>query len=416
MNKSIKMLLALLAVVALIAAGCGDDDDTEAGSGDDAADSGDDASGDDGDDAGDDMSDDGDDAGDDMSDDGDDAGDDMGDYTTVGEGVEVKMGRANWSTGYVQAEIYKQLLEMAGYSVTSPADQELAPGLGYIAMQDGTIDFWANSWYPGHFSWLAAELPDGSEVGDHLTIFEEGPLPAAGLQGFLVTKTVAEDNDIVSIDQINGDPDLVALFDRDDDGVADIFGCPESWTCDDIIENMIAFHGWENIAQIKAGYDAMIADAVGLVNNGDPMIIYTWQPSGYVTQLVPGGNVLWLTTHPTDVLDDSNPAGIEDGENHDQGEGGTGFGADLCTQPCQLGWQAADVLVTANNDFLAANPFAAELFKLVNLPVLDISLAILEYDNGDQSEESVVALAAGWIEANADTVDGWLTAAYDASS
>ncbi len=411
MNKSMKMLLALLAVFALIAAACGDDDDTDAGAGDDAAaDDGDDAA-DDGDAAADD--------GDDMADDGDDAADDMADdmgYGSVGEGVTVKMGRANWSTGYVQAEIYKQILEQAGYTVESPSLQELAPALGYIAMADRDIDFWANSWYPGHFSWLETELPDGSLVEEHVTIYEEGPLPDQGLQGFLITKSVAEANGISSINQINGDPDLVALFDSDDNGKAEILGCPESWTCDDITESMIAFHGWDNIEQTKAGYDAMIAQAIDNVGAEEPVIIYTWQPSGYVAQLRPGDNVLWLTAHPDEVLDDSNPLDLEGGSGWDQGEGFSGFGEEFCTQPCQLGWEAADILVTASNDFIAENPFLDELFKLVVLNVLDIASAILEYDNGEKTEDDVVRIAGAWMETNADTVDGWLQAAYDATS
>ncbi|MDE0497295.1 MAG: hypothetical protein OXH86_08075, partial [Acidimicrobiaceae bacterium] len=80
---------------------------------------------------------------------------------TPGEGVSVTMGRANWSTGYFQAELYKQLLEELGYTVSDPAELELGPNLGYIAMAEGQMDFWANSWYPGHLAWLAGELPDG---------------------------------------------------------------------------------------------------------------------------------------------------------------------------------------------------------------------------------------------------------------
>lgn len=39
-----------------------------------------------------------------------------------GEGVEVTMARANWSTGYMQAAIYQQLLEELGYTVSDPSE------------------------------------------------------------------------------------------------------------------------------------------------------------------------------------------------------------------------------------------------------------------------------------------------------
>ena len=86
-----------------------------------------------------------------------------------GEGVSVTMARADWQSGYFQAQVYKLLLEELGYDVSEPSETELGPSLAYLAMAQGEVDFWANSWYPGHDAWWAPELPDGSEVGDHLT-------------------------------------------------------------------------------------------------------------------------------------------------------------------------------------------------------------------------------------------------------
>ena len=74
---------------------------------------------------------------------------------TPGEGVSVTSGRANWSTGYVQAEIYTSLLRELGYDVTESADMELGPQNAFMAMASGDMDFWANSWMPGHQSWLS---------------------------------------------------------------------------------------------------------------------------------------------------------------------------------------------------------------------------------------------------------------------
>ena len=46
---------------------------------------------------------------------------------TPGEGVSVTSGRASWSTGYVQAEIYTALLRELGYTCllyTSPSPRD----------------------------------------------------------------------------------------------------------------------------------------------------------------------------------------------------------------------------------------------------------------------------------------------------
>ena len=47
-----------------------------------------------------------------------------------GEGVEVLAGRADWSSGYFQAALYKLLLEELGYSVSDPSQFEMGPSGG----------------------------------------------------------------------------------------------------------------------------------------------------------------------------------------------------------------------------------------------------------------------------------------------
>ena len=443
MKKNRALLwLALLAAFALFVASCGDDDSdttTTPDDGDDMADDdGDDMADDDGDDMadddGDDMADDdgddmADDDGDDMADDdgddmADDDGDDMAEDMLPGEGISVTMARADWSTGYYQAQIFKQLLEELGYDVSEPSEKELGPSLAYLAMAEGDVDFWANSWYPGHDSWWAPELPDGSFVGDHLekvgAVFLGG-----GLQGFLITKTTADEYGITHIDQINDDPEIRALFDSDGDGVAEIYGCQESWTCDDIITNQIAFNGWDNITQTIAGYEAMFAEATGKAEAGDPMVIYTWTPSGYITELRPGDNVYWIGMEET--LDDSNPSGVGGGEAHDQRYwAGTtdlvelAIPAEQCPAAadaghCPLGWVPADIQVTANSDWLAANPPAAELLRAAKLSVVEVSIVNVEQSDGNWTEAEIAQAASNWIADNRDQVDPWLAAGLAAA-
>ncbi|MDH3498717.1 MAG: hypothetical protein OEM97_01215, partial [Acidimicrobiia bacterium] len=221
------------------------------------------------------------------------------DMAMPGEGVTVTMGRADWSTGYFQAAVYHELLEELGYEVSDPADLELGPSLAYLSMAQGDFDFWVNSWYPGHMSWWEPELPDGTQVGDSLIAY--GPTPstagefalnftntggemvAGGLQGYLITKSFADEYGITTMDEFNSNAGAIAAYDAQDpvpnNGVADIYGCQESWTCDNIILSQIAFGNgsepWTNIQETIAGYDAMVAEAVAKANRGEPMIIYT---------------------------------------------------------------------------------------------------------------------------------------------
>jgi glycine betaine/proline transport system substrate-binding protein len=326
-----------------------------------------------------------------------------------GDGVSLTMCRANWASGYIQAEIVRQILQQAGFEVSDPSVIELGPSNAYTAMAEGSCDFWTNSWYPGHFSWYENELSDGSLVGDHVEAVP-GLFQDSGVQGFLVTKSWAEDNNISTVDQINRDESLWSQFDSDGNGKGEILGCPESWTCDDIIESQIAFGNgtepWDNMEETKAEYDALFAEMVNRVNAGEPGILYTWSPASYLTVLVPGDNVLWLSVEA--VLDDSNPLGKEGGENHQQEEGFTAFGADMCTQPCQLGWSAADIQVSARTDMLDATPFLRNLFPLIKPSILDISFLQVDQTDGDGSQAHVAQLASGWMAENADAVASWI--------
>jgi len=349
---------------------------------------------------------------------GDDGGDDGG-GALPGEGVSINMGRANWASGYFQAYVYQQVLQELGYDISNPADTELDPSLAYLAMAQGDIDFWVNSWYPGHGAWLEAELPDDSLVGDHV----EGlgaSFAGGGIQGWLIEKDFADEFGVYTMEQFNSNADAIAAYDAEDpepgNGIADIYGCPESFTCDNIIQNMIAFGEWNNVAQVIAGYDAMFAEAEDKVGDGIPAIIYTWTPTAYVAKLVPGVNVYWMGAET--VLDDSNPAEQEGGAEHQQELGPTGatsfvaIPADQCPSAadtddglCPMGWLPATVTPTANSTILEDNPVFEALLANLSLPVVDISLANFAADQAGGSEETYNDLATEWIANNRVIVD-----------
>jgi len=388
MKRNRLLLIAVAAIFTLIAASCGDDDDSSSTAAEPATEEA--------------------------------APAEEAAAALPGEGVSVTMARADWSTGYFQAYVYRALLTELGYDVSDPAELELGPSLAYLAMAEGDFDFWVNSWYPGHNSWWAPELPDGTLVGDHLEVVGE-ELIAGGLQGYLMTKSFADEFGITSLDELNDNADALAAFDAADpvpgNGIADIYGCQESWTCDNIIQQQIAFSGWENIQQVIAGYDAQVAEAIDKANSDTPMVVYTWTPSAYITKLIPGTNVVWVTVDA--VLDDSNPLGEEGGADHSQLPGTANIGADFCpgaadAGTCQLGWIAADIQVTGNSDFLAANPAAKALFAQVVLPVIDVSLANVAQDAGQNTSADIQGLAAEWITDNRALVDTWLDAALAA--
>jgi glycine betaine/proline transport system substrate-binding protein len=379
-KKSLTLLLAVAAAALLILAACGSDDDSSSSSSSEASAA---------------------------------ATTEAAMSMTPGEGVSVTSGRANWSTGYVQAEIYTALLRELGFTVSESADMELGPQQAFMAMAAGDMDFWANSWMPGHQSWLNGEMTDGSLVGDHVTVVGE-EMMAGGLQGFLVTKGFAEEYEVWTLEDLDNNADAIAAYDATDanpgNGMVDIMGCPEDWTCDNIINSMLVGGGYKHLVQVKAGYDAMWAQAVDMVNEGIPVVAYTWTPSAYITQIRPGDNAYWIGMEY--ILDDSNPDGQDNGETWDQRPGTAAIGENMCPARsadglCPIGWAAADIKAAGNNDFMAANPAAGQLLTDIKLSVMDVSVANVAQAAGADPKD----LAADWIAGNRATVDGWLDAA-----
>ena len=188
-----------------------------------------------------------------------------------------------------------------------------------------------------------------------------------------------------------------------DDGVLQLLGCPEGWGCHITINAWIENAGWTAVDQLKVGsYDVLIAEAVSRDSAGVPYIVYSWAPSSYVADLRPGDNAVWLSTSDPSI----SPSQVE---------GAASLGEGQCSaDPCNLGWDAADIRVTANNDFLAANPAAAKLFELVEISPVDVALQNVAYSLGEDTEQDIDRHAADWLSVNRDTVNRWLTAARNA--
>lgn len=338
---------------------------------------------------------------------------------THSEGAFI-MGQANWDSGWVHAHILHDLVEELGYEVTTPGDREFAPDRAYEAMANGQIDFWANSWYPGHMLWWDGELRTGEQVGSKLTRMDQAIAPASGLQGWLVTKAWAEQNGVTTIDQINADPTLWQQLDTDGNGKGEFFGCPEDWSCDDIMSAMSTFADWRNLEQMQTDYDIMFDEFLSRAEQGEPAIAYTWAPSVYLARANVGETTMWISILDASVVDDSNPLQIDVGPpgwDCQRCDGAVGFkelSADICLQGpdgCQLGWSAASIEITANQTWLNEHPDVHELFQQVRFSAGELSTLLLDVEQAAGDQIAVEAVAQQWIAENRDKVDRWLDAA-----
>ena len=302
------------------------------------------------------------------------------------EDTTVSMARADWSSGYMQAEIYAQLIGELGYTVTDPADHTLNPNSFYPALDSGQYDLWANGWFPTHDIYLTAETAAGLEYDRSIKAVGQ-QVDSGALQGYMIDKATADAMGITSMTQLS-DASVAAVFDRDGDGLADLIGCNDGWGCATIIDNHIAELGWgARVEQVSGAYEELMQGVQARVAAGEPVLFYAWTPNWTYEALEPGVDAVWLES----------PA-LEDDEGTTEVRGLAGCAGN----PCNLGWPVNSIRAVGNSDFLDDNPDIRLLIEQVEIPLADIAA------QNAQASPDAKADAAAWIADNRALVDIWL--------
>lgn len=327
-------------------------------------------------------------------------GDDIsGDGGNGGDGT-IAMARADWSTGWFQAAVYSELLTELGYDVADPSETTRDPNGFYPMLARGEVDLWANGWFPLHDPYLLGSQPmTGREIDEDIALVGT-QVDQGAVQGYLIDKQTADEHGVMSVSDLE-DADVAALFDDSGDGMADLRGCPPAWGCHEVISDHLDELDWgDNVEQLDDDYDTMFDEVRAKVDAGEPVLFTTWMPTGYVDELVPGEDVVWLESPSLDDDEDENTV-VEDLE-------GCATGADSC----DLGWVINDIRVAANGDFLDDHPDVERLLEAVEIPLDDILEQNVRMSaETSYSEEQIREDARTWITDNRSQVDGWLEGA-----
>ncbi len=316
--------------------------------------------------------------------------------SSIGGNRPIRMGRATWDTGWFQAEIYRQLLVELGYDVERPQTFDNAEF--FDAVTDGEVDFWANGWFPLFDVFMTDEVVAQVEiVGTQVQ--------GGALQGYLIDKKSADELNITTIADFNR-PEVVAHFDSDRNGQADLIGCDPGWVCESIIEHHLdTYQLRDSIEHIQGDYSPLMVNTVERYDAGEPILFFTWTPNWTIGRLVPGQDVVWIgVPYP------SLPSGQESIEAMTLVDQVTG-----CTQtPCSMGFPANDIRTVANRDFLQKNPAIGSLLNSVVIPFDSISVQNAKLLAGEDSQADIERHAAEWIADNRTIVDQWLALAIEA--
>jgi glycine betaine/proline transport system substrate-binding protein len=296
--------------------------------------------------------------------------------STMAQAAEVRMAKANWDTGYFQAEVYKQALEKMGYKVTEP--KAMKPSVFYVAAAAGDLDLWVNGWFSTHDTYIKEAKGKVKPVGN---VMSKG-----GLQGYLIDKKSADKYGIKTVMDIKKH---AKEFDSNGDGKADMVACPPGWGCEKQITKHFAELGLGDfINPVQADYSASMADAIAKFKNGKSVLFYTWTPNWTVGALELGKDIVWIEVPYSQTKAVKVPNATKSKIN-------MGFGAD-------------DIRPAANVDFLKANPKIEKMLKKASIPLADVAAQNMKMNGGEKSERAIKKHANAWIKANQSTFDSWV--------
>jgi glycine betaine/proline transport system substrate-binding protein len=307
-----------------------------------------------------------------------------------GEGVSVQpVLQQGLTEELFQTYLVGTGLEELGYEVEEPILAQMQAA--FVAVANGDATYYAAFWWPLHKAFQ-------DELGGDATLPRVGTLVRNSIQGYLIDKKTADARGIKTIDQFE-DPEIAKLFDIDDDGKADLYGCEPGWGCERIIEHHLDAYGLRDTGTHRqGGYVAIIPDAIERIRSGKPTLYYTWTPLWLSGVLHPGQEVVWLNVPFTALPEEQAGA-----ETTVPGLGNLGFSVN--TQH-----------VVANPEFLEENPAARRWFELLEIPIEDINAQNLKVHEGENSERDIRRHAEEWVKAHQDQWNAWIAEARQAGS
>ncbi len=305
-----------------------------------------------------------------------------------GTGIEVTSAYTLLGERF-QMEVVGIGLEQMGYDVQI---KELDIAVMFAGLANGDVDFISNYWEN-----LQSDFYQNNGGDETMTVV--GLYVPNGLQGYLIDKATADENNITDLSQFQ-DPKIAKLFDHNRDGKADLTGCNLGWACETVIEHHLdAYNLRDTVDQNNGKYDALLVDTITNFNQGIPIFYYGWSPYWIGGVLEVGQDVVWLEVPFTDLPGDQANLTQEDtsalGKN--------------------LGFAVDNQRFVANNTFLQANPAVQEFFEMATMSVEDINKQNFLMQEGEDSEADIRRHAEDWVARNQASFDGWVQQAMDAT-
>ena len=305
-----------------------------------------------------------------------------------GQGVKVLPLKSSIAEETFQTLLVMKALQKLGYTVQ--AIKEVEYPTAHVALANGDATFMADHWNPLHADYF-------QNAGGEAKLYRQGVYSGNAAQGYLIDKKTADQYHITNIEQMK-DPKIAKLFDADGDGKADMTGCNPGWGCEAVIEHHLDAYGLRATVTHQQGtYSALFADTITRFKAGKSVLYYTWTPYWVSNEIKPGTDVVWLEVPFSSLPGEQKglDTKLPNGKNY--------------------GFVVNQQQIVANKAWAEANPAAAKLFEVMQLPVADINAQNLRMSRGENKASDIARHTDGWIKAHQKTFDGWIAQAIAAA-
>lgn len=294
---------------------------------------------------------------------------------------EVAIGVPTWTGAQAIAYVLGEVVETRiGGTV------EYVPGNNATIFQAmdqgrGDIDVHPDVWLPNQESFTKQYVDEAGTV----TLSSN---PYQGNQGFCVTQDFGEANNITDIADL-GRPDIAALMDSDGDGLGEMWIGAPGWASANVNEVKVRDYGLmdfvEPVRAEEAVKTARIKDSIA---KGEGYAFYCYEP-----------HAVWfmfdvqMLSEPT--FDPMKYMMVQPSDDPDWFENSSVATKDALK----------DVQIAWSNSLVDRSPVIAEFFTNFSLEASDVSQLAYEISANGRDPADV---AAEWVNANSDRVDGWL--------
>lgn len=294
---------------------------------------------------------------------------------------EVKIGVPSWTGAQAIAHVLGHVVQ-----TRIGGQVEYVPGNNATIFQamdqgKGDIDVHPDVWLPNQESFTKQYVDEAGTVTLSSNSYK-------GNQGFCVSKAFGEANNITDIADL-GRPDIAALMDSDGNGLGEMWIGAPGWASANVNEVKVRDYGLldfiEPIRAEEAVKTARIKDSIA---KGEGYAFYCYEPHAVWFMF----DVMMLT-EPT--YDPAKYIMVQPSDDPNWYENSTVATKDALK----------DVQIAWSNSLEDRSPAIAEFFANFSLNAEDVSQLAFEISANGRDPAQV---AAEWVDANSDRVDGWL--------